>query len=235
MLGALELQGAESVVTFVSRAKDQGEIVGFIPAVVETFPEFGAGSRGRGDAALVELAGFAEFGEEWFALVEGDGGHGAAGAGSDIAIGGDVEGDLEDLGGSTGAAVEGAVAEEGFEGDDRGPGCDEVGVGEDVFGGGLLGFGVLAELDEISEVIGLVRVVTVVDAGDFEGAAAVGFGELVDSDAAFGVAAGFGVDDPGTDAELIGRACGKGGHAGDMVSKAGRVKARTTNAKRPRR
>jgi len=82
------------------------------------------------------------------------------------------------------------------------------------------GFGVLmlAELDEVAEVLGGGGVVAIVDAGDFKGAATVSAGDLVDGNAALGIAAGFGVDDPLTDFELISGAC-VGGHAGGLVSK----------------
>lgn len=195
--------------------------MGFVPAVDEAFPELGTVTFWWSDASFVGFAGFAELGEEGFALIKGDGGKRLAGFGSDVAIDADVaKGDLQDLGSSTRTAVEGAIAKEYFEGDDRGPGRDEVGVGQDVFGGGLLGFGVESEVDELFEVLGFVGMIAVIDAGDFVGAAAVGFGEVVNGEAAFGIATSFGVDDPGADGELIGRAFGKGGHAAERMSKA---------------
>lgn len=181
-------------------------MVGSVPAVDEAFPEFRARSDGRGDAALVLLAGIAEALEEFAAGGERDGAEGGASLGADVAVGGDSEGDLQDLGRATCPAIEGAVAQEGFEGGDGGPACNDVGVAEEILDGGLLGGDVLAIGDQIAQVVGLVRVVAVVDAGDFEGATSVAFGELVNGEAAFVIAAGFDVEDELADGKLIRRA-----------------------------
>jgi hypothetical protein len=191
--------------------------MGFIPAVHESAPKLRAGSDGRGDLALVGFAGGAEFGEEGAAVIEGVGGGKSEPA--DVSIDGDAEGDLEDLGGSAGASVEGAVAQEGFDTAPAAPGGDEIGVAADVFHGEVFGDVVFAELDKFAEVIGGARVVAIVDASDFEFAAAIAFGEFVNGNAAAGVAAGFAVHDELADFQLVGGAwCGRG-HAAAGLSK----------------
>jgi len=185
--------------------------VGGVPAGGEAFPEGAAGTDGRGDLDLVLLAGGAELGEE-SAVVAGLGGEAGEGLGADAAIDFDVaEGDLQDFGGSTEAAVEGGVAEKGLEAVEVAPLGDGVGVGEDVFAGD--GFGLVGQafVDEVAELGSFGGVVAVVDAGDLKGAATIGLGEAVDGELAPLIAPGFAVDDEGGDGDLI---VGAGGHDG---------------------
>jgi len=105
----------------------------FIPTVDEAGPELLSGTDGWGDFELVAFTGFAEGLKERAAVVEVAGG--GQGFGTDVAVDFDAEGKLENLGGSTGAAIEGAVAEEGFDARPAAPGRDNVGVAADVFDG----------------------------------------------------------------------------------------------------
>jgi len=118
---------------------------------------------------------------------------------------------LQDFGGSTETAVEGGVAEEGFEAVEIAPLGYGVGVSEDVFAGD--GFGLIGQafVDEVAELGGFGGVVSIIDAGDFEGATAIGFGESVDGELATLIAPGFAVDDEGGDGDLI---VGAGAHDG---------------------
>ena len=79
------------------------------------------------------------------------------GLGADVTIGDDTEGDLEDLGGSAGAAVEGAIAEIGFDAAPATPGADDIGVGANIFNGEVFGDGstmVSAGVETDSRLIG---------------------------------------------------------------------------------
>jgi hypothetical protein len=185
--------------------------MGGVPAGGEAFPEGATGADGRGYLDLVLLAGGAEFGEE-SAVIAGLGGEAGEGFRADASIDFDVaEGDLQDFGGSTEAAVEGGITQEGFEAVEVAPLGDGVGVGEDVFAGD--GFSLVGQafVDEVAELGCFGGVVSIVDAGDFEGAATIGLGEAVDGELATLIAPGFAVDDEGGDGDLI---VGAGGHDG---------------------
>ncbi len=129
---------------------------------------------------------------------------GGFGDGADLAVDLYPHGALVNLGGTAGAAIEGAVAEVGFNGDVRVPAEDGVGVVEDVFAGEQLGGEVASVGDETRESLGLLGMASVIDASDFHGASAIGGGEAIDDEVALSIAPGFTVHDEFSNGETGG-------------------------------